>query len=1199
VDEKITVIIEMITRGIKARIKEFSDLRKSVDGVGKGAKDAGKGVDEFGRKLKKRGSIANRVWERMKTNVVAIVAAAIGLRGIIRTVRNLTGALLDAEDALAQVSTLIDTTETSMKSLEEAVFSVSRVLPKTPGDLGIGLYQTLSSGITEVNDALVVMEQSAKLAVAGALDTRSAVDAVTTVMNAYGLAAGDATFITDQFFQTVRLGKTTVPELAKEIGTVASTASLTGTRLEEVGAALATMTKLGLGTAESANSLNRFLLSLLNSTEKQRKAAKDLGIEWNLLGLEAAGGLLPFMRQMNDLTDGQIDKLAKLNPNIRAARSAFILAGTGLEAFTEILEQMGDASGSTETALRKMTETTRNQAQVAKNRLSTALSELTDNVLPVYIDLLETAAGLVERLTGGSNEFITTATELGRFDLARAFKVDLLEEQINDAIEGFRQTAGTFRIGQAQDFAQNAGIFNTGLEDLSASRIQESIKEALSVGGEEGLEIVRRRLVEIAEVSGNLIERQGRALESGRDVSARAIDLARQALMVEAEGLADVVASFEELVQIQNREDPISLREQREEERQAAEDAANRLLDLKRRGEELTATLLEGRDAFLEAFDFSDLQGIPGRVEVPVEVDIVGGVDADEILEAGGVRDSLKRAGERIRELLGVSAEGGISAQESLAASESLVGMIAGGEEENAREAAALLAAFERLSEAMEAFRRAEARVKAMEEREEATRDLVKAQLDVEGALDNTNDELEEADDNLESLTKRLADIRRAIDGITRMADAFGILDDSLRRVLDGARSVFESLERIGDLEGEGSFLEKFGSLGTGTQLQAIGGAVSAGVGIVQGIGGAFFGESEEEKALRKATETLTQAIRDLEDALVRGADLAPQEVSLLTNLFSDIASGGTRAKFLGTGALNSLESLGEALGVDLVQSGVDSGAFSVTEDGNLRVEDQGQLQAFARIVLEAINDLGSIGAVNINSFAGAMEFFREQVEQLDLESAGEQFEKFNELVLDRFAPDLARSLEGLSQQEQSDLVASISERLFREGISGVSDFFGPDVSFNEARDILSKLDTLIEGGVLGAGDETQSFSRNVQITEARAGRLLAVNTTIATRADQLVALAVERNTMLSMLSGLEARAAQNFGGINGASAGLGGGVTIQDLDVNVNITGVNELDQEEAQNAGETIGENLATTLDRLLQEHGLRSNRAAGGTT
>lgn len=297
------------------------------------------------------------------------------------SVANAVGArLVSFQTRLAEVSTIIDTTTVDMGEMRQALIDISKEVPQTPSDLGAGLYQVFSSGVTDASEALQVLKTSAKAATGGLTSTFKVVDATTTVLNAYGLASSEAMRINDVFFETVKQGKINFDELASTIGDVATVGSLAGIPIEEIGAAVATMTKAGINASETMTSLNRIILSLVDSTPEAVNAARQLGIDWSVAGVEARG----FSGILGDLeaaTKGDIEALNEIVPDIRSFRAAAILAGTGAKEFTKILEAMGEVTGNVEQASEKMTQTFSAQWDILTNQLTGAMDHYAAPVL--------------------------------------------------------------------------------------------------------------------------------------------------------------------------------------------------------------------------------------------------------------------------------------------------------------------------------------------------------------------------------------------------------------------------------------------------------------------------------------------------------------------------------------------------------------------------------------------------------------------------------------------------------------------------------------------------------------------------------------------------------------------------------------------------------------------------------------------------
>ena len=377
---------------------EQSKLRNSLKAVGRTAGQTGKRFGALGRTLKS-----------VRGTVLGLVAGFVSITGISRGIRAMASATTRLDKAMGQVRTLTDSTGRAFDLLTERVRTLSTRIPRTAEDLGAGLYQVLSSGVTDTDEAFQVLEASARLAAAGLLETEASVDAVTTVLNAYGMSADQAADVTDVFFKTVEQGKLTVPELAQNIGTVATTAAQAGVPIDEVGAALAALTATGVDTAEAASSLNRFLLSIVQPTNDVREAATALGIEWSVAGLRARG-LGGFMADLNEAAGGNIETLVTLNPNIRAFRAASVLAGSGAERFANSLRAMADRAGAADEALGKVNKTISAQWDLVRNRFSAALTRLGDKILPTVVSALE---GLTRGLESSFDRTLRRLRDIG------------------------------------------------------------------------------------------------------------------------------------------------------------------------------------------------------------------------------------------------------------------------------------------------------------------------------------------------------------------------------------------------------------------------------------------------------------------------------------------------------------------------------------------------------------------------------------------------------------------------------------------------------------------------------------------------------------------------------------------------------------------------------------------------------------------
>lgn len=338
-------------------------------GVGAGAIKAGEAFIEIGASLAafdKALGVAKHRLERFAASAQAIASASLGAGAAIAAPLAI-GAResIKFQGQMANVATMLDQQSMSLlPAMSKGLREMSVEFGESTATLTRGLYDILSASVP-ASEAMGVLEASIKAATAGMTDTAVAADAITSVINAYGLSAQDATSVSDFLFATVKRGKTTFPELASVIGRVAPTAALAGVSLEEVGAVMATLTRSGISTEEAAVSLVAALRTFLKPADESKEAAKRFGIELSAATLKA-DGLIPTLRK---LRGANAEVVAQLFPEIRGLRGVATALGD-LDGLAADYQEQLKRTGSTQAAFEIISATTAYQARRLKQSLA-------------------------------------------------------------------------------------------------------------------------------------------------------------------------------------------------------------------------------------------------------------------------------------------------------------------------------------------------------------------------------------------------------------------------------------------------------------------------------------------------------------------------------------------------------------------------------------------------------------------------------------------------------------------------------------------------------------------------------------------------------------------------------------------------------------------------------------------------------------
>ncbi len=297
---------------------------------------------------------------------VAVAAALLGA----------VSAAASFETQMRNVASLGGVTDSSFKQMSASVLDLSRTLPQSATDLAKGLYDIASSGFQGA-EGLEVLEASAKAASAGLATTAEAAKAVTAVLNAYGLESSDAARVSDILFQTVNLGVVSFSELTGVIGDVVGSAAAAGVSIDQVGAAIATMTLSGVTASEAGTSLNRVLQSFIKPSDEMALALHSIGYESGVSALKQ-DGLRGVMEKLRIATGGNVEVTVALFDEIRAARGALALMADEGRNYARVVDGMTQATegaGATQRAFAEQSKALSFQLKQAKNEIMALVIE--------------------------------------------------------------------------------------------------------------------------------------------------------------------------------------------------------------------------------------------------------------------------------------------------------------------------------------------------------------------------------------------------------------------------------------------------------------------------------------------------------------------------------------------------------------------------------------------------------------------------------------------------------------------------------------------------------------------------------------------------------------------------------------------------------------------------------------------------------
>jgi TP901 family phage tail tape measure protein len=1118
-------------RKAKRQLDKYEDQIEDVTDEQEQMKDSAQGMS--GR-LRRIGTTAKAALATAAVGAITAVTAALGAAAREAAKFN---------SRLKEVGSLMEgSVGGDLDRFAQGIDRIRRDLPVAT-DLTKALYDTISAGIDQ-EDAIPFLRTAAEAGVAGVTDTRTAVDALTSALNAYGLEASEAEDVSDTFFTAVKAGKTTFGELSSVMGKVLPIASTLGVDLEEVNSALATLTKTGLSTKEAGTALR----SLFNQLIQNTKEFEAAGIDVQQVLDER--GLLGVLREVQKQTGGNAQEIRKLFRDVEGLNAVLSLAGEQSAEYAEILQAMQTNAGATAEAVRKMDKGATALWKTFKNRLSVAARNLGETILPT----LNQAMRLTNSLFGDAQ-----ASALERF-LSSIQQVEGVDPQVE------AQLRATINLRQAKEQLEQAkedlstdivvGVDLTaydGQGDTIEKAVSELSKEELKTRLQAVNEALSERAARIAR-----LEKQGKEVS---DVAERRRFLLQQAQEGLLKGL-EIRARAQAATQAQT----------------AAQERLNEAL----KDQPDSGGGGEGSAGFQfpQAQDVAQLREAQAAELEKIETGwknvgrVVSNVSTEQISHVGQITDMMGNYRDRIRDLRYQLKMGKISQEEF-------------------NEAAS--AAAEKYIENIRQL------VRRLEEMGLITEEVKNAVID---GIDEMQSQTEDAGEGAQEFINALDDVAKVASGLADAANTMGLIGDEAEQAIDNVGDLLGQLQRILEVTDEGNLSLDL-NFDSATSIVSSVGSIVGILGTASQIIGQITqaADRDREETLKKLSQKIGKNVEALEkntEALFENA-VVGEEVSqaqlqtaqditdfITSEEFGDVGSArrerefgrleGTSDIFSGAQELtqqtedffaewipkergggeildaSDMEQVArEWLFGDLETENITQRIFdmippatgvrdsTVLEPEDLRARFGDSFETFDQLLSRLQERFGEFG----NSMAGVSEEIRFRREQI-----GQSFDQLRGVLSGRiedvglsgdFAGQLSERIAGSSQEELDELRQNLAEAL--AGDRGLG-FLGPefgraslqeelgDVTPEEFRTLIQQLGSLSEMGS-GGGDRDTNITSQVQntITEFQANELLAYQQGQLLELRKITSVLQEGLNVSSVPSASELQSAASGGG--------------------------------------------------------------------
>lgn len=366
------------------------------------------GISDTGDAALKTGDIikANLVSEAVTQGIQKLGSA------LKAAASNAVSMAMSNETAFAKASTLLSGDD--LTKYFEGLIEMSNRTGVAFTDLAESMYSALSAGVPQDN-VLEFVENTVNLSKGGFTQTATAIDIVTTALNAYQMEMSEDTHVQDVLITTQNLGKTTVDELASNMGKLIPTANSVNVAFDQLGAMYATVTANGVATAETTTYLNAMINELGASGSTAEKAMQAATAGTDMAGkkfseISAMGyDVTDVLKLMDEYAQSTGKSLSDMFSSSEGAKAASILL-SNMEGFKSNITSMIDSAGAASAAAETMMDTTAEKIQVAKNQIDNLTSSIAEQLLPVIGETAQEISDVAD-----SSKIDETAKVVGNF----------------------------------------------------------------------------------------------------------------------------------------------------------------------------------------------------------------------------------------------------------------------------------------------------------------------------------------------------------------------------------------------------------------------------------------------------------------------------------------------------------------------------------------------------------------------------------------------------------------------------------------------------------------------------------------------------------------------------------------------------------------------------------------------------------------
>lgn len=395
------------------------DSRRIASGSRKAERSV-KGVDRAVDSTRRNTSRLSKVWKKFGGLVSALAIGAVVARGF----RQMIKVGKEFEQQLADLSAITGISGEDLDSLGERAVETSNRFGESSANIieaqklvASQLAEKIDFGTEEGLEQLKdISDQAVLLQKAAGVDLNTAVQAVSTSLNQFGLEASQAAKVVDTLAAGSKFGAAEVTDQAEAIRVAGVSASSANVSFQELTAGIQILAQNGIKAQLAGTGLRNVMVRLQTQSSKlaeQGLTDIDLKADGFAQTLEK---LQPIARDTEALTE-------IFGERAQAVASILIQSASSVEEMTAKVNQNGIANEQAEVQLDTFAGAANRLTAVFNNQLIGAFTE-TNGVMVAFLDITTQMIQDAGLLVSGLNDVTKEVRELGEAGASSGEKID-------------------------------------------------------------------------------------------------------------------------------------------------------------------------------------------------------------------------------------------------------------------------------------------------------------------------------------------------------------------------------------------------------------------------------------------------------------------------------------------------------------------------------------------------------------------------------------------------------------------------------------------------------------------------------------------------------------------------------------------------------------------------------------------------------